>query len=240
MRMNSLNHYAPTGPLHLRMGLPSALVVGAVGHARAVLEVIRSAGLYTVAGLIDSFQPAGVECLGYPVLGGEADIPRLLDALGCDQVILAIGDNFGRAALWARVQAAAPYARLTGAIHPSAVIAPDVAMGPGCVILPGAVVVSGSRLGQGCLINTGASLDHDGEMADWSSLAPGAVTGGQVRIGMRSSVGLGARIIQKVSIGADTLIGAGSLVLRDLPDGVIAYGSPARVVRTRTPDETYL
>jgi maltose O-acetyltransferase len=35
-----------------------------------------------------------------------------------------------------------------------------------------------------------------------------------------------------VSIGADTVVGAGSVVTRDLPAGVVAVGSPARVVRT--------
>ena len=34
-----------------------------------------------------------------------------------------------------------------------------------------------------------------------------------------------------VTIGADTVVGAGSVVTRDLPSGVLAVGSPARVVR---------
>jgi maltose O-acetyltransferase len=32
-------------------------------------------------------------------------------------------------------------------------------------------------------------------------------------------------------IGADTVVGAGSVVVRDLPAGVLAVGSPARIVR---------
>ena len=34
-----------------------------------------------------------------------------------------------------------------------------------------------------------------------------------------------------VTIGAHTVVGAGSVVTRDLPEGVVAVGSPARVVR---------
>lgn len=34
-----------------------------------------------------------------------------------------------------------------------------------------------------------------------------------------------------VSIGDDAVIGAGSLVTRDVPAGMLAMGSPARVVR---------
>jgi maltose O-acetyltransferase len=35
-----------------------------------------------------------------------------------------------------------------------------------------------------------------------------------------------------VTIGADTVVGAGSVVTRDLPAGVLAAGSPAKVVRS--------
>lgn len=34
-----------------------------------------------------------------------------------------------------------------------------------------------------------------------------------------------------VTIGKDTVVGAGSVVTKDLPSGVLAVGSPARVVR---------
>ncbi len=34
-----------------------------------------------------------------------------------------------------------------------------------------------------------------------------------------------------VTIGRDTVVGAGAVVTRDLPDGVLAVGNPARVIR---------
>lgn len=222
-------------------GMPeSLLVIGASGNARAVLEVIRAEGRHRVAGLIDSFQPAGVERFGYRILGGEAEIPHILAEHGIHSVMMAIGDNFQRWAMFDRIRRAMPDVRMASCIHPSTVLAPDVVVGEGTVIMPGAVVVSGCRIGQGCLLNTSSSLDHDGEMADWSSLAPGAVTGGRVRIGARSSIGLGAHVIHGVKIGSDTVIGAGALVLHDVPDRVVAYGVPAQPVRDRKPEEPYL
>ena len=38
-----------------------------------------------------------------------------------------------------------------------------------------------------------------------------------------------------VTIGSDTVVGAGSVVTRDLPSGVMAAGSPARVIRALDP-----
>ncbi|MEV0714084.1 sugar O-acetyltransferase [Asanoa sp. NPDC050611] len=50
-------------------------------------------------------------------------------------------------------------------------------------------------------------------------------------IGDNVWLGGGVIVCPGVSIGADTVVGAGAVVTRDLPAGVVAVGSPARVVR---------
>jgi maltose O-acetyltransferase len=45
-------------------------------------------------------------------------------------------------------------------------------------------------------------------------------------------LGGGVIVCPGVTIGDDTVVGAGSVVARDLPPGVVAVGSPARIVRT--------
>ena len=42
---------------------------------------------------------------------------------------------------------------------------------------------------------------------------------------------MGALILEKVSVGSESIVGMGSVVYRDIPDGVIALGNPARVAR---------
>jgi len=46
-------------------------------------------------------------------------------------------------------------------------------------------------------------------------------------------LGTGTKVLDGVRIGRDVVVGAGAVVTDDLPDGVIAVGVPARVVRTR-------
>jgi maltose O-acetyltransferase len=50
-------------------------------------------------------------------------------------------------------------------------------------------------------------------------------------IGDNVWLGGGVIVCPGVTVGADTVVGAGSIVVRDLPAGVVAVGSPARVVR---------
>jgi maltose O-acetyltransferase len=52
-----------------------------------------------------------------------------------------------------------------------------------------------------------------------------------VEIGDNVFVGMGVKILKGVTIGHDSVIGAGSVVSSSIPAGVVAAGSPARVVR---------
>jgi len=50
-------------------------------------------------------------------------------------------------------------------------------------------------------------------------------------------LGGGVIVLPGVTIGAGTVVGAGAVVTRDLPPGVVAVGSPARVLRTIGPED---
>jgi maltose O-acetyltransferase len=74
------------------------------------------------------------------------------------------------------------------------------------------------------LLTSTHPLDPELRRAKWE--AAEAIT-------IEGNVWLGGGVIvcPGVTIGADTVVGAGAVVTRDLPAGVVAVGSPARVVR---------
>lgn len=55
---------------------------------------------------------------------------------------------------------------------------------------------------------------------------------GRVSIGNRVFIGAESVILPGVTIGSDVIIGANSTVTHDIPDGVVAVGSPARILCT--------
>lgn len=220
--------------------MKNIFIFGASGHGRSTLNIIQSEQKYSLIGFIDSIKTVGSDYCGYPILGRESDIGKLIQSHEVKYFIIAIGDNYQRFAAAERIQKSYPSLDLVTSIHPSAVISSDVTIGAGSVIMPHVTVVSGCRIGKGCILNTKSSLDHDSVMGDWSSLAPGVTTGGNVKIGIRSSIGLGTNIIEKIEIGQDTVIGAGSLVLKNISDRLLAYGSPCKAVRDRPIDEKYI
>jgi carbonic anhydrase/acetyltransferase-like protein (isoleucine patch superfamily) len=58
-------------------------------------------------------------------------------------------------------------------------------------------------------------------------------------IGDETLVGIGAVILNKAKIGNNCLVGAGSLVTegKEFPDGSVIMGSPAKLVRTLSPEQ---
>lgn len=88
-----------------------------------------------------------------------------------------------------------------------------------------------ARIGPGAQLMTALHPvdDHQRRREGWERAAP-IVIGENTWLGASVTVGAG------VSIGRNVVIGAGSVVLQDIPDHVVAVGSPARVIR-RTPFE---
>jgi sugar O-acyltransferase (sialic acid O-acetyltransferase NeuD family) len=113
-------------------------------------------------------------------------------------------------------------------------LAPGVEVGAGSVVCPGAIVNRLARLGRHVLVNLGATISHDCEIGDFVTISPGANIAGHVTLGDGSFVGIGATISDRVQVGQGCLIGAGAVVVRDVADGQVVAGVPARMTRVLT------
>lgn len=117
------------------------------------------------------------------------------------------------------------------AIHPKSVISEYATIGEGSVVMPGAIINADATIGKHCIINTKASVDHECRIGDYVHIAPGATLSGDVNIGECSWIGVGSCVKQGIKIGKNCIIGAGSVVVKDIPDNVVAYGNPCRVIK---------
>ncbi len=216
------------------------VLLGASGHAKVVADAVRQEGRWQIAGFLDQSFRAGQRHFGAPVLGSEQDLPRLAEELNLVGVFVAIGDNHTRSQAVRRIHSACPQLPFVSIVHPAATIAEGVLISEGSILLAGVTVNADAHIGAHCILNTCSSLDHDGVLADFASLAPGVTTGGNVHIGECTAISLGASVIHGIKIGEHVVVGAGATVLENLPDHVVAYGTPARAVRTRQTAERYL
>ncbi|MEQ8168294.1 MAG: acetyltransferase [Candidatus Eremiobacterota bacterium] len=220
--------------------MKNILIFGASGHGKVIIDIVEKEHIYNISGLIDDNKNLPVDFSGYRLLGTTDEIIHIIKKCNIYGGIVAIGDNWIRSKIVNKIREILPDFIFVNTIHPSAQIARNVTTGKGCVVMAGAVINSDTRTGDFCIINTGSSVDHDNIIEDYASIAPGVTTGGNVKIGSFSAVSLGASIIHGVTVGEHTVVGAGSTVLKDLPSYVVAYGTPAQVVRERHAGEKYL
>lgn len=108
-------------------------------------------------------------------------------------------------------------------VHPKAVIASDVKLGTGTVVMAGAAINPCSTVGNGCIVNTGATVDHDNTIADYVHVSVGSHLAGTVSVGESTWIGVGAVVSNNVSICGNCTIGAGAVVVENLlePDAYI-------------------
>ncbi len=183
-----------------------------------------------MVGFIDDLDPAreGTQFDGLPIFGGRNKLDEL-QQLGVTHFIMGFGDCAARLKTSALIREKG--FSFATAIHPQAVVATDVAVPPGTVIAAGAVINPGAKIGESVIVNTGATVDHDCYIEEGVHLSPGVHLAGNVSIGRASWIGIGAIISDHLRIGANAIVGAGAVVLQDIPDDVVAYGVPARVVK---------
>ena len=205
---------------------PKAILIGAGGHAKVVIDLFRHAGRYELVGLIDS-GTRGTLVNGVPIIGGDDELARLR-AEGIAHAHVAIGNNRRRLELARELQGLG--FALASAISPAAVISASVVLGSGVAVMAGAVINADSRLEDDAILNTRSSLDHDGHIGEGAHVAPGCALAGNVRVGRLAFLGVGTCAIPGTEIGEEAVIGAGSCVIRPVPAGAKAYGVPARVV----------
>lgn len=210
--------------------MPHLIIFGSSNHARVILDAARS-NRWEVLGFIDSNRPIGTEVDGLPVLGGDSDLPEILDRYPHARAILGMGENAKRQRVAETIVALAPALIFATLIHPRATIASDVVIQPGCFIAAGATINCGSRIGAHSVINTNASVDHDCILAEYCFVAPNAALAGQVTLERGAFVGIGASVIQLKTISAGALIGAGAAVISDVPPAQIWGGVPAKRIK---------
>ncbi len=196
------------------------LIYGASGHAKVIIDIIRSNSEEEKIEYIFDDNPEIKEILNFSV---EHSWNENFDSI---PAVIAVGNNSVRKKLASKINLIH-----TALIHSRAVISENYKVGTGSVIMAGAVVNSDVRIGEHCIINTGAVIEHDVEINNFAHISPGATVTGNVVIGEGTQIGAGATVIPGVNIGKWVTVGAGAVVIKDIPDYAVVVGNPARLIK---------
>ncbi|MEG0271136.1 MAG: acetyltransferase, partial [Clostridia bacterium] len=203
--------------------MKKVIIIGASGHGRVIADIINCCG-DEVIGFLDD---RGVDAFpGLKILGRVSDAKHfdITDVF----YIIGVGKNATRE----KIAQELGKLRYYTAIHPSAIIADDVIIDEGTVVMANAVVNTGSSIGRHCIINTSATVDHDNRIADFVHLSPGVHLSGTVKIGEGTWLGTGAVVSNNVNICGDCTVGAGGVVITRIHEPGTYVGIPVRKVKS--------
>lgn len=124
-------------------------------------------------------------------------------------------------------------------IDVSTVVAETALFSDGVIITPLCSISSDAVLARNSCVNTMSIIGHDVFIGENSVISSMVNMGGGCIVGENSYIGMGALIKEGIKIGSNSIVGMGSVVYNDIPDGVIALGNPARVMRNNTDQKVF-
>ncbi len=220
--------------------MKNIVLIGGGTQAVYTLDIIQKESKYNVVGIIDSLQPIGHDIYGYKVIGRQENIKDLAKEYDFDGGVISVGDNWTRKIIYDAIVLIDPDFKFRSTIHPSCIVGNYVEMGVGVVAMAGCIFNAGACIGDFTFFATGAQIEHNNQISEFASVSAGSITGGYVNLGRYSAITLGVTVTDRVTIGENTIVGSGSLVIKDLPDNVLAYGNPAKIIRQRKLGERFL
>ena len=207
------------------------MIIGAGGHAKVIIDIILQRKKIlndnlVIKGILDDTFKENEEkkIFGIPIVG---KINKILKLPSNIYYIIAIGNNSIRK----KISQNYKEIKYITLIHPKAIIAENVSISTGTVLMAGSVVNANTKIGKHCIINTGSIIEHDNIIKDYVHISPGVILCGGVIIEKETWIGAGSTIIQGLRIGKNVIIGAGAVTIKDVEDFSTMIGVPAKNIK---------
>lgn len=207
--------------------MPKIYILGAGGQAREIYQVYKDNKLANKVGGFIVTVPIEKKML----LGKRIFDSRILRRLTKrDLLMCAIGNSYKRKKMVEELDKFG--LKYDTVVHNSVIQGDRISFGEGTVVGIGSVLTCDIKIGRHVLVNIGCTISHDVGLGDFVTLAPGVSIGGRIQIGEGTWIGIGATVLQDIKIGRNCFIGAGAVVVDDIPDNTLAYGIPAKPIKT--------
>src|SRR5690606_32273165 len=125
------------------------------------MDIFEKTGVHKIVGLLDSNKQKGTSIFGHKILGDMDLVPQLLEDDPALKFFVAIGDNWKRSLVVKELRSLAPTIEFTNAIHPSAILGKDVALGKGIINMAAAIIKEDRYLADVAITNSKSSAEHD-------------------------------------------------------------------------------
>lgn len=206
-----------------------SVIIGAGKYGEVYLSYLREAGI-EVVGFLDDDTTHSNLVGGLPLLGKTDILPILRDKFGVEAVYCPLGNN--RLRVRFLQQAKELGYSIPNYIHPSVILSPNVKLGVGVYILLGSSIMPFTEIEDYVMISMNVNVAHHNILRKGTFLSTGCNFGASIIAEENTYCGIGSTIMTGLHrLGKDCLIGAGAVVIKDVPDGAVMAGVPARIIK---------
>lgn len=198
-------------------GQKPLVLLGGGGHCVSCVDVIESSEEWSIVGILETPSKIGHRVSGYPVIGDDNDIDRLVKQDNYFLVTLGqIGSPVHRQRLFHLLEQSG--AKLATVVSPKAHVSKRAEIGEGAIIHHGSIVNANVSIGRNCIINTGTIIEHDCRIGNHTHISTRVAVNGGVSVGNGCFIGSGSVLLQGITVVDGVVIGASSLVLGDIKE----------------------
>lgn len=206
------------------------ILIGGGGHCISCIDVIESTGKFEILGILDQLEKKDTFVLGYPVIGLDEDIPKLIK--NCSNFHISVGQIKSsriRQDIYKKVKEAGGL--LPAIISPFSHVSRHANIEAGSIIMHHTLVNATASIGRCCIINSKALIEHEAIIGDFCHISTASCINGQVTIGNNCFIGSNTVVGNNLSIAENTIVAAGSKVLKNIQKPGIYIGNPLRKIR---------
>ncbi len=204
-------------------------IYGSNGLGREILETAKmlapTKGWDTIV-FINDFEP-GTKIHGIELVSYQTFLQKYSQK--DSEIIIGVGEPKDRELLYEKCcNDSIPVATI---IHPSVHIPNSSIIGSGAYIAQNSMISCDVKIAENVLMQPNALVGHDSTIGRSTVLSSNSVVAGHCHVGKQTFLAIGVSIKDRITIGDDSIVGMASCVVQDIPSGVIAMGSPARIVK---------